>query len=220
MQRGLPGVSAEEERLPSEAVLSGELLGERRREAFAGMRRALGERPDGFSREEWAVVVSLLCPPHLPPGTTSARGSVAYRARECFPGHAAPAALRAYCEVRDRPHVKALVADFRALEGLDVLAQRGLWRDRLDLAGAALAERLRPPAGFTAQEHIAGMEAGDVAKLATAMASVAKTAADFDGLQAPRAVPEGDATTGTPTADVHKSLAENLARVAEDLAAR
>jgi len=211
VQRGLPGVSAEEERLPSEAVLSGELLGERRREAFAGMRRALGERPDGFSREEWAVVVSLLCPPHLPPGTTSARGSVAYRARECFPGHAAPAALRAYCEVRDRPHVKALVADFRALEGLDVLAQRGLWRDRLNLAGAALAERLR---------ETDGMEVGDVAKLATAMASVAKTAADFDGLQAPRAVPEGDATTGTPTADVHKSLAENLSRVAEDLAAR
>lgn len=219
MQRGLPGVSAEEEALPSERVLSGELLGERRREALRGMREALGNRPEGFTREEFSVAVSLLCPPHLPPGTLGARGSMAYRARECFPGRDGPAAVRAYCEHRDRPHVKALVADMRALEGLDVLAQRGMWREYLGLAGAAVAERLRPPAGLTLQEHVACFEPTDLAKLAASMAALTKVAADFDALQAPRAAPE-EASANAPHADAHKQLAENLARVAADLAAR
>ena len=221
VQHGLPGVLAEEAPLPSERVLSGELMGARRREAFDGMRRALGDRPEGFTREEFSVAVSLLCPPHLPPGTAGARGSLAYRARECFPGYDGPAAVRAYCEHRDRPHVKALVADMRALEGLDVLAQRGMWREYLGLAGAAVAERLRPPVGMTLQDHVACFEASDLAKLAASMAALTKMAADFDALQAPRMTSlDGEEGTAAAQADVHKALAENLARVQADLAAR
>lgn len=221
MQRGLPGVSAEEEALPSERVLSGELLGERRREAFRGMREALGNHADGFTREEFSVAVSLLCPPHLPPGSVGARGSVAYRARECFPGLDGPAAVRAYCEHRDRPHVKALVADMRALEGLDVLAQRGMWRESQDLNRQVLMLKMRGSEEFTLEQNIAAMEPADVARLSLAMTAAMKAAVDFDGLQAPRAVAqESEAAVTTPTADVHKSLAENLARVAADLAAR
>ena len=222
MQRGLPGVAAEEERLPSEAVLSGELMGERRREARRGLLGAMGPRPATHTAEEWAVALSLLSPSPLPPGSAGARAALAVRARACFPGLVAPAALRAYLEHRDRPHVAALVADFRALEGLDVMAQRGLWRERLDLAGEALAEKLRPRQGETLQAHLAMFEPADVARLATAMATVAKVAADFDALQAPRASPD-DAPPVDPRAaqaDAHKALAANLERVAADLAAR
>lgn len=221
VQHGLPGVLAEEERLPSERVLSGELMGARRREAFEGMRRALGERPDGFTREEFTVAVSLLCPPHLPPGTAGARGSLAYRARECFPGYDGPAAVRAYCEHRDRPHVKALVADMRALEGLDVLAQRGMWRDAQDLNRRVLMLKLRGSDEFTLEQNIAAMEPADVARLSLAMTAAMKAAADFDALQAPRVTAvDGEEGTTSAQADVHKALAENLARVQADLAAR
>ena len=220
MQRGLPGVSAEEEALPSERVLSGELLGERRREAFRGMREALGNHADGSTREEFSVAVSLLCPPHLPPGSVGARGSVAYRARECFPGLDGPAAVRAYCEHRDRPHVKALVADMRALEGLDVLAQRGMWRESQDLNRRVLMLKMRGPEEFTLEQNIAAMEPADVARLSLAMTAAMKAAVDFDGLQAPRAVADDPTTTTVPAADAHKALAEGLARVAADLAVR
>jgi len=203
-------------------VLSGELLSERRRESLAAMQRALGPRSAEFSREEWAVAISLLCPPALPPGTTSARAANAHRARECFPGLAAPAALRAYLEHKDRPHVVALVATFRSLEALDVLAQRGLWREGMDLAREVLMLKMRGPEGFTLQENVAAMEAADVARLAMAMVAAVRAAADFDALQAPRAAPD-DAPPVDPRAaqaDAHKALAANLERVAADLAAR
>ena len=45
--------------LPSERALSGEVLGARRREAGAGLRRVLGERPEGFTAEEWRVVLAI-----------------------------------------------------------------------------------------------------------------------------------------------------------------
>ena len=59
LQRGFPGVCEDEAPLPSERALSGEVLGARRREAGAGLRRVLGERPEGFTAEEWRVVLAI-----------------------------------------------------------------------------------------------------------------------------------------------------------------
>ena len=74
---------------------------------------------------------------------------------------------------------------------------------------------------MTLQEHVACFEAADLAKLAASMAALTKVAADFDALQAPRVTAvDGEEGTTSGQADVHKALAENLARVQADLAAR
>lgn len=224
VQRGLPGVAREEDPLPSERALSGELLCERFREARAGLQRVLGACPEGFSAEEWRVVQSLLCPPPAPPGTLRGRGILMHRARECFPGYAAPAALRMYIAARDRPHLAEFVADFRSLEAIDIMEQRGLWRERLDLAGS-IVEVLRPPPGVSIVDHLAGMDIGTAAKIATAVASVAKQAADFDGLRAPApgrasSDDDGDAASNSLAEDPRASIADRIAKIAEDLIAR
>jgi hypothetical protein len=111
--------------------------------------------------------------------------------------------VRAYCEHRDRPHVKALVADMRALEGLDVLAQRGMWRDAQDLNRRVLMLKLRGSDEFTLEQNIVAMEPADVARLSLAMTAAMKAAADFDALQAPRVTTvDGEEGTAAAQADV------------------
>ena len=107
------------------------------------------------------------------------------------------------------------MATFRALEALDVQAQRGLWRDHLHLAAESIAARLRDGAA-------ADMEPADVARLAAALTATVKVAADFDALQAPRAVVDAPdaALAASRQVDAHRALAENLERVAADLRER
>ncbi len=230
VQRGLPGVMPEEAPLPSEQVLSGELLNERHREALGKMREHLGECPEGFEHSEWRVAAALLSPPAVETGGVGHRNNRARIARECFPGRSTPAALRAFLDASVRPHVVQFVNDFRALEMLDVFAQRALWRDRLDLAGAFLAERMRPPKGMTMQEHVSAMEPSDAAKLSAAMAAVSKSAMDLDGLRAPKpalSMSDDDAEAkrtsagnGGPSPDLQRALAEKVDRTMADLQAR
>lgn len=181
VQRGLPGVAAEEDALPSERVLSGELLGERRREALAGLRAALGDRPDGFLPEEWAVVVAVLSPPSAAPGHhlggQKARSALTVRARDCFPGFPVHAALRAFREVQARPHVAEVIADFRALEAVDVVEQRAMLREAL---GAVIALATREGPGESLGDLLA-IDANAAAKVSAAVTAAAKTLMDLNG---------------------------------------
>lgn len=217
VQRGLPGVLAEEGELPSETVLSGELLSERRRESLSRLREALGDRPDGYDAAEWRVVVGLLAPSGVGLAGVRSRDDRARLARDCFPGLSAPAALRAFLEVSRRPHVAQVVNDFRALEGLDVLEQRGMVREVLyQVMGLA--------AGVPA---IVAADPSGGAKVATAVVQAAKALMDLDGLRAARPVDDGAGGDGDgrgrpalPGADPGAALAEKVARTLADLRAR
>lgn len=216
IQRGLPGVAQEEERLPSEVVLRGELLTERRREAIAGLRRILGERPEGFAVDEWRVVLATLAP--VSGGGlagAASRTARAAMARECFPGLPAPAALRRLIEVLALPHVAEIIADFRSLEMADVLEQRGMLRDVL-YGVLGLGEGLG---------ELAQVDPGACAKMAASVVQAAKALMDLDGLRAPKPAVAIDTAAETAAsekgaADVFASLASKVATVAIDVEQR
>ncbi len=210
--------------LPSERALSGEVLGARRREAGAGLRRVLGERPEGFTAEEWRVVLAVLSPDEAAGATLGWRDGKAptrqeaavSRALACFPGLPAPAALRAFREASARGHVRAVVADVRALEGIDVLAHRDMVRVRL-LQVAALADDLRDESGAS----MGLVDPSGAAKVGLAVVAACKAVMDLDGLKAKPPVADDEdapADTGAErTADHLKAL---LRRTHDDLASR
>lgn len=212
VQRGLPGVAPEEAALPSEAVLNGELLADRRREALVALRAALGASPEGFEPAEWRVVVAALAPAPASGGvgTASARAELVARASACFPGHAPPAAARLFREVLARPHVAAVVADFRALEMLDVQAQRGWVRESLSAIRDLWA--VITPA-------LAVADPSGTARLASAIVQANKALMDLDGLRA-RADDDQDGAGASGGQDPGAALAEKLGRVLGDLQAR
>jgi len=213
-QRGLPGFRAEDVPLPSSLVLSGAVLDRRRLDARAQMVAALGVCPEGYSAEEWAVVRATLAPAPVPHGVasggTSGRLRGAEQARTCFPMLSTPAAVRAFAEVAARPHVAALVKDFRALEMLDIHAQREQCRDVL----------------VYMRDLVYSVDAGDVAsdlsgvaKLMTAATGAVKMLVDLDDLRA-RHVDDEPVRATSADRDPHDALEEALARVVGDLAAR
>lgn len=214
VQRGLPGVLAEEAELPSETVLSGELLSERRREALDRLREALGDRPDGYDPAEWRVVVGLLAPAGVGLAGVRSRDDRARLARDCFPGLSAPAALRAFLEVAARPHVVQFVNDVRALEGLDVLEQRGMVRE-------VLYQVLGLSAGLPA---LVSVDPSGGAKVAAAVVQAAKVLMDLDGLKATRPAGavdvEASRTPALSPAEQQAALADKVARTLADLRAR
>jgi len=227
LQRGLPGVAQEEARLPSEAVLSGEILNDRQREAYAGMLDALGERPEGFEVEEWRVVMAVLSPPsdagHV--GGDKARAALAIRARECFPGFPVHAALKAFREVQARAHVAELIANFRALEGIDVMEQRAMLREYYRI-GLTVMESVRPAKGEKFAAWVLDDPAG-AAKIVAAGVAAGKALEALDALRAPAQRPlvfsqpdeAGDTNSGNGKAaiDATAELAAKIARVGEDL---
>lgn len=223
-QRGLPGVAAEESPLPSEQVLSGAALGARQRDALSGLRAVLGERPEGFEVEEWRVVLAVLAPPvhggHV--GGFTARESLARRARECFPGFPVSAALRAFREVQQRPHVAEVIADFRALEGVDVVEQRGMLRRAL----VTIIDLANNPAEGASLSELLAIDAASCAKVISAITGAVKVLADLDGLRlapAPRIAlgVDGETPTATKSAeDPRASVAEKMALVLADVHAR
>ncbi len=209
--------------LPSERALSGEVLGARRREAGAGLRRVLGERPEGFTAEEWRVVLAVLSPDEAAGATLGWRDGKAptrqeaavSRALACFPGMPAPAALRAFREASARGHVRAVVADVRALEGIDVLAHRDMVRARL-MQVAALADDLVDPDGAS----MGLVDPSGAAKIGLAVVAAMKAVMDLDALKA--AAPSADDAPppdalGERTGDALKAL---LRRTHDDLASR
>lgn len=214
VQRGLPGVAKEEAALPSEAAtgaVSGEILADRRGEAMGKLRAMLGGCPEGFTPEEWRVVVAAFAPaPCGAPGTTSARAELLGRATACFPGHPAPVAARLYREALARPHVAAALDELRALELLDVVEQRGLVRESLH-AALGLREALTV--------DLATEDPSGAAKLALAVVAAAKALMDLDGLRA-RPDEEGERAGGRGEQDVRTTLAEKVASVFADLAHR
>ena len=221
LQRGLVGVRDDEAPLPSEQALAGELLGERRREAVTGLRRALGERPDEFTAEEWRVVLAVLSPDEAA-GATGGRGkaptrqeAAVSRARACFPGLAAPAALRAFLETSRRKHVRAVVADVRALEGIDVLAHRDMVRARL-MQVAALADDLASDDGSMGRVDPSG-----AAKLGLAVVAACKGLMELDALKAqPVPADDPDDALGPGDEDPGDELKRRLAVIDADLTER
>lgn len=219
LQRGLAGVCDDEAPLPSEQALSGEVLGARRREAGAGLRRVLGERPEGFTAEEWRVVLAVLSPDEAAGATGSGKAptrqeAAVVRALACFPGLPAPAALRAFREASARGHVRAVVADVRALEGIDVLAHRDMVRARL-LQVAALADDLVGDAG----ESMGIVDPSGAAKLGLAVVAACKGLMDLDALKS--APPPADDAPPPETGERSgAALQALLRRTHDDLASR
>ena len=136
------------------------------------------------------------------------------RALACFPGLPAPAALRAFREASARGHVRAVVADVRALEGIDVLAHRDMVRARL-MQVAALADDLRDEDGAS----MGLVDPSGAAKVGLAVVAACKGLMDLDALKAPP-IPADDAPppeNGERTGDHLKAL---LRRTHDDLASR
>ena len=220
-QPGLPGVLPEEAPLPSEVVLDGGVLDRRRREALAAIRGALLDRPAEFDADEWRVVVSSLAPPsgHLgrTPGTSPGRYGILQLARDCFPALSAPQAFRRYRECQGRPHVRAFLADMRALEMADVLEQRGPVRERLWCL-VRLADAVDPR---TAVDPEGG--AGHI-KAAMVACAAAKLLIEMDGLRASAAPDDpdadGDGTGGEAEASAVETARAKVERVAADLQKR
>jgi hypothetical protein len=202
LQRGLAGVRDDEARLPSEQALDGEVLSDRRREAVTGLRKVLGERPDGFTAEEWRVVLATLAPDEQAAATGGGKAptrqqAAVSRALACFPGLPAPAALQAYRRASALPHVQSIVADVRALEGIDVLAHRDMVRARL-MQVAALADDLADHEGSMGRVDPSG-----AAKLGLAVVAACKGLMDLDALKAPALLAEDpDGQPGAKPGDI------------------
>jgi hypothetical protein len=219
VQPGLPGVLLEEAPLPSEVVLDGGILARRLREALAAKRAMLLERDETCTPEEWRVVCATLAPPqaHLGrvPGSPARSMGAMQAARDCFPGLPATTALRRFRETQALPHVATIVAEFRAMELLDVQEQRGMVREALHatiVRGASALHRLDPEAA-----------PNEWARVSACVTAACKVLADMDAL-ALRAE-EVAAVTSKPAAeqddgDAARALAEKVGRVAADLRAR
>lgn len=225
MQHGLPGVLSEEAPLPSEVVLEGGILQRRLREAHAGIRDLLLDRPDDIDPGKWRVVQATLAPPsgHLPrsPGTAAKQLGVMQAARECFPGLSPSQALRRYREAQEDPVVRAFVADFRALEMLDIFAQRGLIRECLHATIRRGSEELIDP-NSPITPRTAPREWAVVSMAAT---TACKTLIDMDDLHMTdeeRAVfaPASTLDQKAAPADVARALQEKVAGVAAHMRAR
>lgn len=219
-QMALPDVLPEAERLPSEVVLDGGLLSQRRREALGALRALLVDRPEDIAPDEWRVAVAHLAPPaaHLgrAPGSAAGRYSQAQAARECFPGLSLSAAVARLREVLRRPHVARFVADLRALEMLDVLDQRGTVREALHatLSGAGLL-------------HDPNLRANpsEWARVSACVTAASKVLMDLDALALrPEDVAKHEAPAEETDAETDSRAAEALAakvgRVAADLGKR
>jgi hypothetical protein len=223
LQRGLAGVRDDEARLPSEQALDGEVLSDRRREAVTGLRKVIGERPDGYTAEEWRVVLAILAPDEQAaatgPGKAPTRQQAAVsRALACFPGLPAPAALQAYRRASTLPHVQSIVADVRALEGIDVLAHRDMVRARL-MQVAALADDLVDDTS----DSMGRVDPSGAAKLGLAVVAACKGLMDLDALKAPAPLAEDpDGKSGAKPGDVDpgEALKALLRRAHADLESR
>lgn len=224
-QPGLPGVLTEEAPLPSESalVLDGGILQRRLREAHAGIRGLLLERPEHIEPGAWRVVQTMLAPPsgHLPrsPGTAAKQLGVMQAARECFPGLSPSAALRRYRETQELPEVREFVADFRALEMADVMAQRGMVREALHATIRAGAEALVDPDSPLKP----GTTPNEWAKVSACVTAACKVLADMDALHVTPAEVAALASPTTAKDDDVSGLADKVAqvaRVAEDLRSR
>jgi hypothetical protein len=226
LQRGLAGVRDDEARLPSEQALDGEVLSDRRREAVTGLRKVIGERPDGYTAEEWRVVLAILAPDEQAaatgPGKAPTRQQAAVsRALACFPGLPAPAALQAYRRASTLPHVQSIVADVRALEGIDVLAHRDMVRARL-MQVAALADDLVIDDGGEPL-RMGRVDPSGAAKLGLAVVAACKGLMDLDALKAPAPLSEDpDGKPGAKPGDVDpgEALKALLRRAHADLESR
>jgi hypothetical protein len=183
-QRALPGTEGPDD-LAEAAEAEILELDAARADQRSDLRELLGDKPDEFTWSEWRVVYHLLAPdPHMVPGTVNARRADARAARECFPGLALPAAIRAYREARDSRRVREFVADFRALEAAPLFDLRARARQvLLDIAetpagvtpagdpeGWARASATRV-AAVVALMKLDGLEAGGAAELAAARAT-------------------------------------------------
>lgn len=228
VQPGLPGVLAEEAPLPSEVVMhdgmealavDGSILARRRREALAAHRGLLLERPEEFSPAEWRVVQATLAPPqaHLgrAPGSRAHLMGVTQAARDCFPGLPASTAVRRFRETQRLPHVAAYVADFRALEMLDVQEQRGMLREAYHMTIA------RGTAAIHAIDPVAAPR--EWASVSLAVTAACKAIADMDALALRAEDVAALTTTATSKDDDAAGLSDKVAavaRVAEDLKRR
>lgn len=213
-QAGLPGLDPDE-RLPSEQALTGEVLQGRRREALRTFRDALGPRPEGFTEEEWRVAMATLAPEAAL--GMQGKAARAAQARQCFPGLTIAAALQAWLEASQRPHVQEFIRTFRAVEAVDVLAQRETMREVLTHAmmlGMDVVDlRAFDPSG--------------AAKCAAAAVAAVKVLMDLDGLRTAKPNPDDvggshgqSAQRGLPAEDPLEALARKVAIVAEDVRRR
>ena len=217
-QRALPGVLGEETPLPSEQVLRGDLLSERRRQALAELRVLLVERHPDVDPDEWRVFVATVAPPygHLPraPGTPARAFGVMQAAKDCFPLLSASAALARFREVQSSLKVRTLVADFRSLEIADVHEQRGMVREALHatIARGTNALYLIDP---TAAPN-------EWSKLSACVTAACKVLSDMDGLRRDSAEASNDLTgSGPPVeADPTETLVAKARKVQADLRAR
>jgi len=131
--------------------------------------------------------------------------------------------------VQARPHVAEVIADFRALEAVDVVEQRAMLREAL---GAVIALATREGPGESLGDLLA-IDANAAAKVSAAVTAAAKTLMDLDGLKTPppvRAAPalgagrDGDDGDGSASDkdkdDPRDALAKKLSVVFGDVDAR
>lgn len=216
-QRALPGVLGEETPLPSEQVLRGDLLSERRRQALAELRALLVERHPDVDPDEWRVFVATVAPPygHLPraPGTPARAFGVMQAAKDCFPLLSASAALARFREVQSSAKVRALVADFRSLELADLHEQRGMVREALhaSIARGTNALYLVDPTAAPSEW----------AKLSACVTAACKVLSDMDGLRRDAADADEQAGSNQPVeSDPTETLLAKARKVQADLRAR
>ena len=211
-QIAMPEVLREEAPLPSEVVLDMGILAARRREALAGLRGMLLERPPGILPEDWRVFIASVAPPsgHLSraPGSPEKVLSHIHAAMDCFPTKSPMMALKAFREAQQRPEVAALIADFRALELADLHEQRHIVRQSLLMTiarGTDAIVKLDPE-----------QTSNEWARVSLAVIAANKTLMELDGL----AVKASEPTTAVVETSSQGSLFDRVASIAADLKSR
>lgn len=173
----------------------------------------LGQRPDAFSKEEWAVVHASLNPDRLchysPKHSEWRKYRLSVRARNCFPGLPSHEALAAFREALQKPHVSNFIADFRAIECLDMLESREILR-RATHTVLAMERFLR------SDDEVRGDRKGS-ASIAKEICNAAKVLSELDDLQVVRnpvtpSMPMGAASNEDLEANVDVILADLEAR--------
>ena len=198
--------------LPSQVVAGGGPLTTERAQQLRALRDLLGDRPETFSPEEWAVVHALLDPDRhayvLQGRPNRQMYSAAARARACFPGLSTSSALVAFQRAAAQPHVREVVEAVSALEAIDVVEHRSMVRSALH---SVLGTHQ------VLQQGLAKADPHAAAKLGLTVVAAGKALMELDALALPKEEPESFAPNSQ---DPFAALNAEVERVTADLAAR
>jgi hypothetical protein len=190
---------------------AGQPPSQERANALRALKDVLGNRPQEFTPEEWSCIQATLDPDrrtfYCQRQSSWQQYALASRARNCFPGLPSFEAIRAFKRTLELPHVAQFLAEFRAIELLDVMEHRQ--NIRCAIYTVLAMDR------FLRDDKEVRTDRKGSAALAKEVLSAAKTLAELDDLKVKAPGSTSSASLVDPETQIDAVLADLEARRAE-----